>query len=89
MPSQKRTASMKPLFDMWIKNKEAYEWPERMTAFFDNKDLERFTRDIVNYKEYPGARWKMALTYWYTQPEIPVIYYGTEIANQWRVGSRK
>ena len=76
----KTNVSMTPLFDMWIKNKETYERPEQMTAFFDNKDMERFTRDIVNQNEYPGARWKMALTYLYTQPEIPVIYYGTEIA---------
>ncbi len=76
----KTNVSMTPLFDMWIKNKETYERPEQMTAFFDNKDMERFTRDIVNQNEFPGARWKMALTYLYTQPEIPVIYYGTEIA---------
>ena len=72
--------SAKPLFEMWENNNETYERPVLMTAFFDNKDMERYTRDMVNENEYPGARWKMALTYLYTQPEIPVIFYGTEIA---------
>ncbi|WP_251554359.1 alpha-amylase family glycosyl hydrolase [Neobacillus muris] len=48
--------------------------------FFDNEYTARFTRDIVDERQFPGSRWKTALTYLYTTPGIPVVYYGTEIA---------
>ncbi|MCH6265229.1 MULTISPECIES: alpha-amylase family glycosyl hydrolase [Neobacillus] len=48
--------------------------------FFDNEFTKRFTTDIVDERQFPGARWKTALTYLYTTPGIPVMYYGTEIA---------
>ncbi|WP_423801481.1 alpha-amylase family glycosyl hydrolase [Neobacillus sp. SAB-20_R2A] len=48
--------------------------------FFDNEYTKRFTTDIVDERQFPGARWKTALTYLYTTPGIPVVYYGTEIA---------
>ncbi|MGJ7910300.1 alpha-amylase family glycosyl hydrolase [Neobacillus sp. LXY-1] len=48
--------------------------------FFDNEYTTRFTRDIVEQRQFPGARWKTALTYAYTTPGIPFVYYGTEIA---------
>ncbi|MBS4212182.1 MULTISPECIES: alpha-amylase family glycosyl hydrolase [Neobacillus] len=48
--------------------------------FFDNEFTKRFTKDIVDERQFPGARWKTALTYIYTTPGIPVMYYGTEIA---------
>jgi alpha-amylase len=46
----------------------------------DNVQSTRFTKDIVSNKQYPGSRWEMALTYLYTTPGIPVIFYGSEIA---------
>lgn len=49
-------------------------------TFFDNEYTTRFTNDIVNERQFPGSRWKTALTYLYTTPGIPVFYYGTEIA---------
>lgn len=48
--------------------------------FFDNELTTRFTSDIVEERHFPGARWKTALTYTYTTPGIPVVYYGSEIA---------
>ncbi len=48
--------------------------------FLDNEFTVRFTKDIVDERQFPGARWKTALTYLYTTPGIPVVYYGTEIA---------
>jgi glycosidase len=48
--------------------------------FLDNEYTVRFTNDMVAQKQYPGSRWKTALTFLYTTPGIPVIYYGTEIA---------
>ncbi|MCR2821007.1 alpha-amylase family glycosyl hydrolase [Lederbergia panacisoli] len=49
-------------------------------AFFDNQNTDRFTREMVSNNTYPVTRWKLALAYLYTQPEIPVVYYATEIA---------
>lgn len=49
-------------------------------VFFDNKDTTRFTRDMVESGAFPGSSWKLALTYLYTQPSVPVIFYATEIA---------
>jgi glycosidase len=48
--------------------------------FFDNEKTTRFTSDIVENKHFPGARWKTALTFLYTSPGIPVVFYGSEIA---------
>ncbi|WP_462408950.1 alpha-amylase family glycosyl hydrolase [Neobacillus sp. Marseille-QA0830] len=48
--------------------------------FFDDEYTTRFTGDIVEERQFPGSRWKTALTYLYTTPGIPVVYYGTEIA---------
>lgn len=46
----------------------------------DNEYTTRFTTDIVDKRQFPGSRWKTALTYMYTTPGIPFVYYGTEIA---------
>ncbi|PLS02960.1 alpha-amylase family glycosyl hydrolase [Neobacillus cucumis] len=54
--------------------------PELMANFFDNEYTVRFTTDIVDNRQFPGSRWKTALTYLYTTPGIPVYYYGTDIA---------
>jgi glycosidase len=54
--------------------------PYLLANFMDNENTVRFTRDIVNKKQFPGSRWEMALTYLYTTPGIPVVYYGSEIA---------
>lgn len=68
------------IFDQLAQNEQYYEEPYLMGAFLDNHDLPRFTRDIVLEKQYPGTRWKLALTYLFTGPEIPIVYYGSEIA---------
>ncbi|MBS4204101.1 alpha-amylase family glycosyl hydrolase [Lederbergia citrea] len=73
----KPDVSLAPLFDLWEQNKDTAGLKE---AFLDNQNTERFTRDMVNNNTYPGSRWKMALTYLYTQPEIPSVYYASEIA---------
>ncbi|MFJ7728080.1 alpha-amylase family glycosyl hydrolase [Neobacillus sp. NPDC097160] len=51
-----------------------------MANFLDNEYTVRFTNDIVDERQFPGSRWKTALTYLYTTPGIPLFYYGTEIA---------
>ncbi len=51
-----------------------------MGTFMDNQHTVRFTRDMVENNEHPGPRWKQSLTYLYTTPGIPIVYYGSEIA---------
>ncbi|WP_198508466.1 alpha-amylase family glycosyl hydrolase [Bacillus xiapuensis] len=48
--------------------------------YFDSNKTERYTRDLVEEKKLPGTRWMLALTYLYTIPGIPAVYYGSEIA---------
>ncbi|MBL4952361.1 alpha-glucosidase C-terminal domain-containing protein [Neobacillus sp. YIM B02564] len=48
--------------------------------FLDTENTARFTRDIVKKRQFPGTRWKTALTYLFSTPGIPFIYYGTDIA---------
>ncbi|WP_409299325.1 alpha-amylase family glycosyl hydrolase [Peribacillus sp. SCS-26] len=62
------------------RNKETFNHPELLGTFMDNHDMPRFTSDIVRNKQNPGTRWKMALSYMYTAPQIPIVYYGSEIA---------
>ncbi|MGE8205189.1 alpha-amylase family glycosyl hydrolase [Heyndrickxia sp. NPDC080065] len=71
---------IKPVLTVEDKNSKEYANPSLMGAFFDNHNMKRFTRDMVGHNQFPGTRWKLALTYLYTQPEIPIVYYGTEIA---------
>lgn len=81
-----RTAFAKPdqtldwLFTTSKRNEAIYEDPELMGNFMDNHDTVRFTRDAVQNRQHPGTRWKLALTYLYTAPGIPIVYYGSEIA---------
>ncbi len=81
-----RTTFAKPnqslgwLFTSWERNKAFYSRPELLGNFMDNHDMTRFTRDILINKQDPISRWKLALTYLYTAPGIPIIYYGSEIA---------
>ncbi|MCA1059524.1 alpha-amylase [Rossellomorea aquimaris] len=77
---QKPDTSMERLFNFWKYNETYYDNPYLMGTFIDNHDMERFTRMIVQEKLFPGTRWKLALTYMYTTPGIPIMYYGSEIA---------
>lgn len=77
---QKPDTSMDRLFNFWKYNETYYDDPYLMGTFIDNHDMERFTRLIVQEKLFPGTRWKLALTYMYTTPGIPIVYYGSEIA---------
>ncbi|BCB03007.1 alpha-amylase family glycosyl hydrolase [Bacillus sp. KH172YL63] len=77
---QKPDTSMDRLFNFWKYNETFYGQPELMGTFIDNHDMERFTRLLVQEKLFPGTRWKLALTYMYATPGIPIVYYGSEIA---------
>ncbi|MGE6260230.1 alpha-amylase family glycosyl hydrolase [Heyndrickxia sporothermodurans] len=71
--------SMKPVLAIEEENKNNLN-STVMGAFFDNHYMKRFTRDMVKTNQFPGTRWKLALTYLYTQEQIPIVYYGSEIA---------
>ncbi len=45
-----------------------------MGAFFNKHYMKRYTRDMVNNNQFSGKRWKLALTYLYTQEQIPIVY---------------
>jgi glycosidase len=51
---------------------QIYENPERMVTFVDNHDMERFLQGagLINLKQ--------ALSFIFTIPGIPTVYYGTE-----------
>ncbi|WP_228027663.1 alpha-amylase family glycosyl hydrolase [Bacillus fonticola] len=71
---------MKRLLNNWELAQEYYENPYLMGNFIDNHDMTRFTREVVEKKQYPPTRWKQALAYMYSIPGIPIVYYGSEIA---------
>lgn len=66
--------------DIWEKSENLYDNPYLLGTFLDNSKTARFTRHIVENKQNPETRLKLALTYLYGSPGIPMIYYGTEIA---------
>lgn len=61
-------------------NIDTYEEPNMVTRLIDSKDMIRFTNQPVALNEHPGPRWRTALTYLFTTPGIPMLYYGSEIA---------
>lgn len=73
-------ASSSSLFDIWEANVSEYDHPSLFPAYLDDKNTARYTRDMVEQKQYPGSRWKLALSYLYTQPQVPIVFYGSEIA---------
>lgn len=52
----------------------------------DSSLTDRFTLDMANENMFPGARWRMALTYMYTVPGTPALFYGSEIAQNGESG---
>lgn len=50
------------------------------TKMIDQPGEDRFTNNIVQSNQFPGDRWKPALSLLYTTPGVPMIYYGSEIA---------
>lgn len=71
----KADRSLAPLYKKWETNEVTYEHPELLGAFIDNHDMKRFGHDLDS-----DVRWELAFAYLLTQPEIPIVYYGSEIA---------
>lgn len=76
----KRDASLRPLYDVWEYNKTFYDRPYLLGSFLDNHDNVRFTKLVIDHRNNPISRMKVAMTYLFTAPGIPIMYYGTEIA---------
>ncbi|MFS0864193.1 alpha-amylase family glycosyl hydrolase [Fredinandcohnia sp. 179-A 10B2 NHS] len=64
----------------WDQLSQDYKNPNRLLTFMDNQDTMRFTYLSTEENEHPAPRIKLGLTYMYTAPGIPIVYYGTEIA---------
>lgn len=58
----------------------SYKEPALLGSLVDHPQSTRFTYEIDANKNNPGTRWKLALSYLYTVPGIPVVLYGSEIA---------
>lgn len=64
---------------IWEQNQE-FENTNTLINFMDNTNTVRFTYLATEANEHPAPRLKSALTYLYTTPGIPIVFYGTEIA---------
>ncbi|WP_065410822.1 alpha-amylase family glycosyl hydrolase [Pseudobacillus wudalianchiensis] len=60
--------------------KESEESSLLLANYLDSSKTDRFTKKTVEENMFPGTRWMMALTYLYTVPGVPVVYYGSEVA---------
>jgi len=64
---------------IWEQNQE-FENTNSLINYMDNTNTVRFTYLATESNEHPAPRIKSALTYLYTTPGIPIVFYGTEIA---------
>jgi alpha-amylase len=67
--------SQKMLYDKWDKGSNL-----PLANFLDDVHSTRFTAKALENENHPGARTKQGLSYLYTSPSVPVVFYGTEIA---------
>ncbi|QGM32558.1 alpha-amylase [Bacillus sp. N3536] len=77
---EKSNQSLGWLFSNIERNEKLFNRSNFLGQFIDNHDMTRFSNLVLNQKEEPKSQLKKSLTYLYTAPGIPIIYYGTEIA---------
>jgi len=77
---EKSNQSLGWLFSNNERNNNLFDRPELLGQFIDNHDMQRFTNLAIQNNQDPINQLKLGLTYMYTAPGIPIIYYGTEIA---------
>ncbi len=77
---EKSNQSLGWLFSNVERNEKLFNRSNFLGQFIDNHDMTRFSNLVLNQKEEPKSQLKKSLTYLYTAPGIPIIYYGTEIA---------
>ncbi|MFE4426958.1 alpha-amylase family glycosyl hydrolase [Peribacillus butanolivorans] len=71
---------LNPVFDAFVKSEDVSESKGSQGLFMDTQNMPRFTKAAADHNENPGTRWKMALSYLYTMPGVPIVFYGSEIA---------
>ncbi|WP_050182723.1 alpha-amylase family glycosyl hydrolase [Domibacillus robiginosus] len=69
-----------------LEEKRELKHPLETVHLTDSALTDRFTLDMANENMFPGARWRMALTYLYTAPGTPAVFYGSEIAQNGESG---
>ena len=77
---EKSNQSLGWLFSNNERNNKLFDRPELLGQFIDNHDMQRFTNLAIQNNQDPITQLKLGLTYMFTAPGIPIIYYGTEIA---------
>lgn len=77
---EKSNQSLGWLFSNNDRNNKLFKSPELLGQFIDNHDMQRFTNLAIQNNQDPIERLMLGLTYMYSAPGIPIIYYGTEIA---------
>ena len=77
---EKPDQSLGWLFSNVTRNDKLFDHPEQLGQFLDNHDMSRFANLANNNGQDSNTRWKTGLSFLYTAPGIPIIYYGTEIA---------
>ena len=75
-PDQK----MDSLFTIWNDRMKLLNHPYNMGIMVDSEDVSRFTKTMQDHNQFPGTRWELLMTYMYTMPGVPMVYYGSEIA---------
>ncbi|WP_456275906.1 alpha-amylase family glycosyl hydrolase [Bacillus sp. AK128] len=68
------------LYQLWEQQLNTGSNINETVNFIDNEQTVRFTRELIEKQQNPETRLKLALTYLYSAPGIPMVYYGTEIA---------
>lgn len=72
--------SFKGIFEDSRKDNVLFQDPLLKGNYMDDVNTVRFTNDAIKNNQHPGTRWRLALTYLYTTPGIPIVYYGSEVA---------
>lgn len=66
---------------LWVlQTREIVPHPDFLGVFVDNHDVPRFVTQAQQAGGEPLARLKAALTFAFSLPGLPIIYYGTEVA---------
>lgn len=71
--------SLPPLYERYEESKDSYGSELIRGNFVDTHETERFTKQAALNKQNPVTRWKLALTYLFTAPGVPIVYQGSEI----------
>ncbi|MGI8314466.1 alpha-amylase family glycosyl hydrolase [Halobacillus mangrovi] len=71
--------SLDNLYDIWEENRDKYSNSDQLLHYMDSPVVPRFTHLAVEEGLNPITRWELALTYLFTSPGIPVLYFGSEV----------